>query len=237
MPNLAYLTCSGFKSDKTAGFRGREGQIEVRSFHHHIQRPINAVTGEVGTRRSYSLFTIRKDIDFKTSGLLRLAHKNNNILTPWTLDLYHMPASGNEVKYFTITLINARIAEYSIVLPSLNDPKNALNHEYEEISFIFDRITFQSHKHLTEVGGEEVNGRSFTGDATGSVFDANWKEEQAKVAVQLVLKLLGDKAGEFASDANLAQAIRNKVLGKAIGDAAGANSPGSTQQPTTPTPE
>lgn len=209
----------------------REGQIEVRGFHHHVRRPINAVTGEVGTRRSHELLTIRKDLDFKTSGLLRTAHKNNSILTPWTLDFYHMPFSGEEVKYFTISLTNARIAEYRIELPSLTQQKNALIREWEEISFIYDKITFQSHKHLTEVGGQQVAGRSYTADASGSVFDADWQEEQAKVAVKLVLKLLGDKADEFASDANLSQAIRNKILGNAIGNTAGANSPGTNTQP------
>jgi type VI secretion system secreted protein Hcp len=230
VPNLAYATIGAIKSENK--FKGREGQILVRGYHHHVQRPINAVTGEVGTRRSHSLFTIRKDSDFKTSGVLRFAHKNNNVLTPWTLDLYHMPVSGDELKYFTITLTNARIAEYRMVLPSLTEAKNAVIHEYEEISFIYDKITFQSHKHTTEIGGTQVAGRSFTADATGSVFDADWKEEQAKVAVKLVLKLLGDKADEFASDANLSQAIRNKVLGQAIGNAAGANSTGTTGQPT-----
>lgn len=234
MPNLAYLTISNIKSDKTAQFKGRSGQIEVRSFHHLVQRPINAVTGEVGTRRSHSLFTIRKDIDFKTSGLLRLAHKNNNVLAPWTLDLYHMPASGNELKYFTISLTNARIAEYRVVMPSLDEPKNALIHEYEEISFIYDKIAYRSYKHQTEIG-QEVAGREFTADATGSVFDADWKEEQAKVAVNLVLKLLGDKADEFASDANLAQAIRNKILGKAVGNTAGPNSSGTSEGQNNPT--
>jgi type VI secretion system secreted protein Hcp len=233
VPNLAYLTCGAIKSDSK--MRGREGQIEVRGYHHLVQRPINAVTGEVGTRRSHALFTIRKDSDFLTSGPLRFAHKNNNLLSPWTLDLYHMPVSGDELKYFTITLTNARIAEYRMVLPSLHEAKNALIHEYEEISFIYDKITFQSHKHTTEIGGTQVAGRSYTADASGSVFDADWKEEQAKIAVKLVLKLLGDKADEFASDANLSSAIRNKVLGNAIGTPAGANT-GSTQpQPNNPT--
>ncbi|MDX2092685.1 MAG: type VI secretion system tube protein Hcp [Kofleriaceae bacterium] len=226
MPNLAYLTCGNIKTDTK--MKGREGQIEVRGYHHHAQRPINAVTGEVGTRRSHSLFTIRKDIDYKTSGLLRFAHKNGAVLSPWTLDLYHMPAQGDEVKYFTISLTNARIAEYRMVLPALTEAKNALIHEYEEISFIYDKISFQSHKHLTEIGSNPIAGRLFEADATGSVFDADWKEEQAKVAVKLVLKLLGDKADEFASDANLAMAIRNKVLGKALGNTAGPNSTGSS---------
>lgn len=227
MPNLAYLTVGKIQSDSRV--KGREGQIEVRAYHHHAQRPINAVTGEVGTRRSHSLFTIRKNLDFKTSGLLRFAHKNGAVLSPWTLDLYHMPAQGEEVKYFTISLENARIAEYRMVLPSLHEPKNALIHEYEELSFIYDKISFQSHKHLTEIGSSLIAGRTFEADATGSVFDADWKEEQAKVAVKLVLKLLGDKADEFASDANLAQAIRNKVLGKAVGSTAGPNSTGSSE--------
>jgi type VI secretion system secreted protein Hcp len=235
VPNLAYLTCGAIKNTDTK-MKGREGQIEVRSFHHRVQRPINAVTGEVGTRRSHSFITIRKDCDFQTSGVLRFAHKNNNILTPWTLDLYHMPVSGDEVKYFTISLTNARIAEYRMVLPSLTEAKNAQIHEYEEISFIYDKITFQSHKHVPEIGQGAIGGRAFTADASGSVFDADWREEQAKVAVKLVLKLLGDKADEFASDANLSQAIRNKVLGQALGNTAGANSTGSTGQGQ-PTPD
>jgi type VI secretion system secreted protein Hcp len=225
VPNLAYLTAGKIKSDSKV--KGREGQIEVRGFHHLVERPINAITGEVGTRRSHSLFTIRKDIDFSTSGLLRTAHKAGSIIAPWSLDLYHMPVSGSEKRYFTFYLENARIAEYRIVMPSLNEAKNALIHEYEEISFIYDKITFESKPHVPEIGEHELQGYKFAADASGSVFDADWQEEQAKVAVHLVLKLLGGKADEFASDANLAQAIRNKILGKPVGSTAGSNSSGT----------
>ncbi len=231
MPNLAFATIGAIKGDSKT--KGREGQIHVRGFHHRVQRPINAVTGQVGSRRSHSLLTIRKDSDVATSGPLRVAHKNNSLLTPWTLDFYHMPASGNEMKYFTISLVNARIAEYRMVMPSLTVAKNALIHEYEEISFIYDKITYQSYKDQTEIG-QFVAGRTFQADATGSVFDASWQEEQAKIAVKLVLKLLGDKADDFASDANLSSAIRSKVLGQAVPNPAGPNSTGTT--PNQPTP-
>jgi type VI secretion system secreted protein Hcp len=226
VPNLAYLTVGSIKSDSR--MRGREGQIEVRGFHHRVQRPINAVTGSVGTRRSHSLLTIRKDIDFKTSGLLRLAHEHGSPLSPWILDLYHMPVSGNEKRYFSIYLVNARIAEYRVVMPTLAEAKNALIHEYEEISFIYDKIKLESKSHVPEIGAAALNGHLFEADATGNVFDADWAEEQAKVAVLRVLKLLGDKADDFASDANLAQAIRNKVLGKGVGKPAGNNSTGTS---------
>jgi type VI secretion system Hcp family effector len=112
-----------------ASQKGREGKTPVIAFNHH------AAPGAA------QAFVIRKKIDASTPDFNR-AMDDGASFTKWKLDLWHMPRSGSEFNYLTISLEEAKIAWISLVIPDLQTPEFMNIHEYEDIAFTFKKATY-----------------------------------------------------------------------------------------------
>ena len=126
MPLHAFLDSS---VTGTGTQKGREGKTPVTAFNHYA------------APKESQAFVIRKKIDASTPEFHR-AMKDETIFTKWNLDLWHMPRSGPECNYVTISLEGAKIAWISLVMPDLQSPESANIHEYEEIAFSFTKATY-----------------------------------------------------------------------------------------------
>lgn len=128
MPMHAFLDLP-FKGAGQQKGAGREGMTPVIGFNHHAE------PGIVQT------FVIRKKIDGATPKFREFLD-NKEPMGKWTLHLWHMPRSGPETNYITITLAGAKVAWISSVMPDLSAPGNELIHEYEDVAFTFENLTY-----------------------------------------------------------------------------------------------
>jgi type VI secretion system Hcp family effector len=126
MPLHAFLDSS---VTGTGTQQGREGKTPVNAFNHHAAPDANQV------------FVIRKKIDASTPAY-HDAMTAKTVFSKWNLELWHMPRSGPECNYVTITLEGATIAWISQVMPDLYTPEFANLHEYEEIAFSFTKSNY-----------------------------------------------------------------------------------------------
>lgn len=128
MPLHAFLNLP-FKGAAQQKGPGREGMTPVVAFNHH---------SEPGVEQT---FVIRKKID-GTTPKFRDFLDSKAPLTPWTLHLWHIPRSGPESNYISIELAGAKVAWISSTMPDLTNPANELIHEYEDVAFTFEKLTY-----------------------------------------------------------------------------------------------
>ena len=101
----AYMRLSGAVQGEIKGGvtqAGREDSIMVIGWHHEFG------TDAARHRVMHRPVTITKELDQSTP-LLALALGRNETMTSWELRCWQPSPSGQEVQYFTIELVNARI--------------------------------------------------------------------------------------------------------------------------------
>ena len=85
----------------------RKGEIHVNAVRHEVYSERDEKTGKPTDGRKHDALVVTKNIDF-SSPHLHEAHKKNEPFTTFALRFYHMPRSGPETGYLTITCTNAR---------------------------------------------------------------------------------------------------------------------------------
>lgn len=141
----AYLQLKGKKTGDIRGSvtqKGREGKILVIASSHGITVPV--VAAAPAGRAMHKPFVITKELD-KSSPLLYNLLVTNEEITDWTLQFWTpkigaATGAGTEVQHFTVKLINARITDIQFHQPNNRIPDTAKLAEYEEVSFIYDKI-------------------------------------------------------------------------------------------------
>jgi len=143
----AYLTLKGKRTGQIKGSvtqKGREDKILVIAASHQLSTPSNPATGAASGRRIHSPFVITKELD-KSSPLLYNALATNEAITEWKLEFWGpqvkaATGAGNEVQKYTVILTNVRVANIHFVMPNTKDPELVKYVEYEEVSFIYQKI-------------------------------------------------------------------------------------------------
>ena len=119
---------------------GREGTSDVFEIEHHLHQPIDPTTGQATGVRVHSPMRIVKVVDKATPGLHKALCTGQN-LPKVILDFYRIdPASRAEVKYYTITLSQARVVDASPYMPMSFVPANESYRHMEQISFVYEEI-------------------------------------------------------------------------------------------------
>ncbi len=195
MGELAYMKVGGIKGPSVITDL-RKDLIPVRAATHQVASDINPKTGKLKDTFTHKTFSVRKKIDF-SSPELHDAHRDN---TPNTVEIhfYHMPRSGPETLYLTITLTNARIVKYALTMPHVMAPGMNLVHEYEDIDFLYESIHWSFTKHASDPS-PAANDKS-SSDVMSS-FGPNWLEEEAKVkALDLAGRLKDELAEQMLNE-------------------------------------
>lgn len=143
---------------------GREGTIEVLSLTMGVTSPRDVATGMATGRRTYDPIVITKRID-KSSPLLAKALTHNEVVEG-TIRFYRTKPDGTMSNYYTLRFSNGRVSSVRQYLPNVLDPATASLPPYEEVSFVFQTITW-----IYEDGGiayeDSMSGRSLSSTTSG----------------------------------------------------------------------
>jgi type VI secretion system Hcp family effector len=165
---MEITSARGEKLEGEVTARGKEGAIEVLSFHHEVKSPRDAASGLATGRRQHQPLLIRKRID-KASPLLMKALVDNTPLTV-TVKFHRASADGRPEHYYTITLEEVFIsgmsvfgfdpqpiaaeARASFVIPHVLDTSGRVLEgaaQQEEVSLTFRKITYTNEVTKTTV--------------------------------------------------------------------------------------
>lgn len=119
---------------------GKEDSISVISISHELVSPRDPATGLPIGKRQHKPLAIVKLID-RSTPLLYRALVTNEKMTTFNLAFYVTPPGGQEVKQFTIDLVNANIFFINQVKQNSNSTPELMKFaEYEEVSFTYQKI-------------------------------------------------------------------------------------------------
>jgi type VI secretion system secreted protein Hcp len=124
--------------------KGREQSILVVAYEHPIGASFDEKTGLSTGKVVHHPIMITKGIDRSTPSLYQ-ALVMGETFSSWQLRFWAAatsgPAgSGQEVQYFTIALVDARIESINLIKPNTTDPRSASLPDREEISFVYETI-------------------------------------------------------------------------------------------------
>ena len=138
----AYLKLKGTTQGEIKGSvtqKGREDSIMVIGFNHEVVSPRDAASGLPTGKRQHKPIVITKEIDKSTPLLMSMLVNNENI-SDWELRFWQPSATGREVQYYTIQLVNASIASIRSEMLNNKYPENMQHKEREHISFCYQKI-------------------------------------------------------------------------------------------------
>lgn len=121
---------------------GKEDSISVISISHELFSPRDPQSGLPTGQRMHKPLAIVKQID-RSTPLLYRAIGTNELITTFNLAFYVTPPGGQEVKQFTIDLVNASLASINQVKQNSNSTPDLMKFaEYEEVAFTYEKITW-----------------------------------------------------------------------------------------------
>ncbi|MCG5078057.1 Hcp family type VI secretion system effector [Paraburkholderia tagetis] len=142
IPAHMWLNDDGGASVKgSSTVMGREGSIEVISFSHGVNLPVDSVAGKITGTRMHSPISIEKEFDASSPYLYKAASKGQTLKSA-EIKWYRINHAGKEEVYFIMLLEGVKIAGIN---PGMINTKlaqaSALNH-IESVSMMYDRITW-----------------------------------------------------------------------------------------------
>jgi type VI secretion system secreted protein Hcp len=140
MPLPAYMDL-GSDIPGSVQVKGRENQVEVLGFSHHVYMPSDVKDGTAtGTRRHNSI-RILKNFD-KSSPKLYEYLCNGKKIPKIVIHWYMIDEMGQEKEYFTHTLENARIVSMKPWMPNVDDKATENYKHMEDVEIRYEKITW-----------------------------------------------------------------------------------------------
>ena len=142
MASDAYLKMKGQKHGDVKGSvtqKGREGAIMVIAAEHEIVSPRDPASGLPTGKRQHKPLVITKELD-KSSPVLYAMLVTNEVIKEWELQFWASSKAGVEIQRYTVRLTGASISDIKFHMPNNKVPETAKLSEYEEISFIYQKI-------------------------------------------------------------------------------------------------
>jgi len=141
MSNPAYLFLNDENGSPMIGpclVSGREGAIELKSFTHNVNIPVDGNTGKLTGTRIHMPVMFQKEFDRVTPILFR-ALSTGRTLQSATIKMYQINEAGLEQEYFNILLENVKITS---IAPDLYPDANTGTH-LETILIRYEKITWK----------------------------------------------------------------------------------------------
>ena len=111
MSNPAYLFLTDENGSPMVGpclVSGREGAIELKSFTHNVNIPVDGNTGKLTGTRIHMPVMFQKEFDRVTPLLFRTLSMGKTLQSA-TIKMYQINQAGLEQEYFNILLENVKI--------------------------------------------------------------------------------------------------------------------------------
>lgn len=125
----------------------RKDTIECVYFESSVTTPRNPSSGAATGRRQHRPLKIRKRIDKSTVEISKALCQNKTCEAKFD---FYRPAkgkdSGSDELFFWVELKDAHISEVRMVMPDTFDNPGDVREPYEEITFVFDRISWSFNK-------------------------------------------------------------------------------------------
>ena len=141
MSNPAYLFLTDENGSPMVGpclVSGREGAIELKSFTHNVNIPVNGNTGKLTGTRIHMPIMFQKEFDRVTPLLFR-ALSTGRTLQLAIIKMYQINEAGLEQEYFNILLENVKITS---ITPDLYPGANTGTH-LETVLIRYEKITWK----------------------------------------------------------------------------------------------
>jgi type VI secretion system secreted protein Hcp len=116
--------------------------IKLASLQHSLTLPFDAASGQATGQRRHGPLTIVKQLDANTPKFYR-ALANNETLTQVVIRFFGTPTNSAVTNIFTYTLTNAKVVAVRNWQPNANDPAAAPYVQPEEVSFIYQQISWR----------------------------------------------------------------------------------------------
>ncbi len=128
--------------DSTITSMDRGETIECVFFESSVRTGREKGSGMSTGRRSYEPIVIRKRIDKATPILYRSLCNNEEVEATFKFYRPSPAGDGTTEQFYTIEIAGGRIASFKAVSPDCIDPASASDPPLEEISIIFENITW-----------------------------------------------------------------------------------------------
>lgn len=141
MSNPAYLFLTDENGSPMVGpclVSGREGAIELKSFTHNVNIPVDGNTGRLTGTRIHMPVMFQKEFERVTPLLFR-ALSMGETLQSATIKMYQINQAGLEQEYFNIFLENVKITS---ITPDLYPGANTGTH-LETVLIRYEKITWK----------------------------------------------------------------------------------------------
>ncbi|HII3085566.1 TPA: Hcp family type VI secretion system effector [Enterobacter hormaechei subsp. steigerwaltii] len=141
MSNSAYLFLTDENGSPMVGpclVSGREGAIELKSFTHNVNIPVDGNTGKLTGTRIHMPIMFQKEFDRVTPLLFR-ALSTGRTLKSATIKMYQINEAGFEQEYFNIFLESVKITS---ITPDLYPGANTGTH-LETVLIRYEKITWK----------------------------------------------------------------------------------------------
>ena len=141
MPTPAYCYINEGDPEGSVEIAGREGSIEVINFDHNVHIPVDIHSGRASGVRTHKPAVITKAYD-KSSPYLAKALCNGETFDTVKVMWYEIDDLGDEVNYFTHLFEKVRVSDIRSFSPNAKDPDMEHFTHMEEISFVYQRVTW-----------------------------------------------------------------------------------------------
>ncbi|AKJ99293.1 Major exported protein [Pseudomonas chlororaphis] len=137
------ITAGAFSAESVGNIyqEGREDQILVQGFQHHITVPRDPQSGQPTGQRVHHPLIITKVFD-KATPLLQAALTSGETLEEVEIQWMRTSAEGTQEHYFTTKMFDAVIVEIKDYMFNCQDPANAHFTHLEDVHFSYRKITW-----------------------------------------------------------------------------------------------
>lgn len=192
MASQAFLELGDIKGPSLFKGDDKKNRIPLMGFTHELASEVDPATGPITKERRHKALTVTKNIDYTTPRLHR-AMATAEVFDKASINFFHMPRSGDEKKYFGVVMSNVVITSIRTFMPSIADPNNSTIHEYEEVGFSYESISWH-HTSPTSKTLEEGGYEPSTFKDVQATFAPDWIEAEAKAATLAMLRAATDQA-------------------------------------------
>lgn len=203
MPQAAMLDIADFGGNMTLkgplqdSNKGEKRFVWVVAFRHSAECEIDPKTGlpaktaPVGGRPivNQSPVVITKKLDYTTPAFHR-AYMENTTLSPWRLQFWQIPMSGEANHYFTIHLTGAKVQSIRTIKPPMFAQNVGAAHELEEVAFTYDKIKVEALAAKRGLSYGTAPASEFEYD---SKMEPDWRWVQAKAAAEKYYGIYSEK--------------------------------------------
>jgi type VI secretion system Hcp family effector len=166
-----------------------DGGVLVTHWEHSVESERDTINNKANSTRAHSSFKIRKPVDL-TSPHFHNALTNQVELSQVQLRLYKVSPGVSSDQYATITLKKVTVQEIETTMPDLTNADEANVHEYEDVSFTYDDITWSVKGALPSIATD-----------SDGVFWPDWVKEHARLWTLKGLAEIAAAALKKAADA------------------------------------